>query len=128
MAEAAVMTTATREWWRDPFFAEVLPYINVGPNPKYGHARFELHTMPTALVQRVLSWRMPCVACGREIAPIRSRGGLNKRGGATGVYLSYSCALATGRVSCSRGMKSKEASAAVLAMVRGKPPLQGGLL
>lgn len=64
--------------------------------------RIEIAALPTNLVGVALKATMPCVACKKEIHPVRARRAQSKRSNAGGFYYAPTCALKD-NVACSRG-------------------------
>ncbi len=70
---------------------------------KNSRNRIEFKTAPEEDAKLLLALKMPCVACGKSIHPIRSR---NKKLG-TGLYFASSCSQDKSRA-CSRGNAARE--------------------
>lgn len=83
------------------------------------HTRLELRDVPAGLAADALAIRVPCVACGAPVAPVRCRRppGNKRRDDATaGLYLAVTCGLSE-RIGCSRGKAASAEYAAIKAEV-----------
>jgi hypothetical protein len=82
------------EW---PLLRQYLRVEIYGPDTGRHGARFRLEINRPAdgiLVRRLLAIRMPCVDCGRQISPVRSRQGMRHLyyAGSCGLDITYRCA------------------------------------
>lgn len=101
-----------------PDFARLRPFIRVIPTGKDGSVlhprnRIELSSeAPPEVRKLALSIRIPCVCCGRIIAPFRRRKAPNDRAPTPAIYFAAACPLRL-RVGCSRGRAASEEYARV---------------
>jgi hypothetical protein len=116
-----------------PWFAGILPYMHAPRVAGDGGRRRRIEvreTVPSDLARQALGYRMPCVYCGREIAPFRAR-----QGSAHGIYFGATCERAGGnRDVCSKGAAASREYRAVCAAIDeyrragGGIPIQPSLL
>ena len=88
--------------------------------PDHPRARIEV-TPITLSMQALLDVRMPCVACGLLIHPIRNRAGRgNSRGVSGHLYFAATCALDQ-NIKCSRSEAARREYLAVRAQLEKTP-------
>lgn len=96
-----------------PLWQQVKSYFKIEVYARDGghkkpRVRIEVLRMPPALEAQALGLTMPCVACGADIHPIRSRKPPgNKRGAARHAYYAPCCPLSV-NVGCSRGGAARD--------------------
>ena len=122
-------------FWRDPAFAEFLPYIKATAawDKRHGNSpRFDLKSsIPLPLLANALTFKGSCTNCGTKINVFRTRSTEAKRGsGGHAIYLAATCPLDV-RIGCSRGKKVSVAYQEIWDLVKAAQPRegeQGGLL
>ena len=83
------------------------------------HTRLELRDVPASLAADALAIRLPCVACGALVQPVRSRrppGNKRRDNPTASLYLAVTCTLAQ-RIGCSRGKAASAEYARIKAEV-----------
>ena len=118
------MTTVRTSFWRDPEFAEFLPYIKATAawDKRHGKSpRFDLKSgTPFTVLSKALAFQGTCADCGAKIRPFRSRVSEAKRGPAQhNVYLAATCPLDV-RIGCSRGKRASAAYQEIWSLIRAQ--------
>lgn len=96
-----------------PIFKDLEIYFDIQIYDKDGSTtdpriRIELMELPTDLHKKAVETIMPCVACGREMHPIRERAGKSGRGhSAQNLYYAATCPLEV-NMGCARGKKARD--------------------
>lgn len=82
--------------------------------PVRPRVRIEVHPRGDVTLSELLEVRMPCVACGRAIAPIRARRPPGDKRGSKQhhLYFAAACPLEI-NVGCSRGAEAREEYSAI---------------
>lgn len=108
-----------------PIWSDLAPYIRIeiygrDGGPHHPRHRIEVDTLPPALRARALRVRVPCVACGQPIHPIRARKSAKGNGH---LYYAPCCPLSV-RIACSRGDQARDNYVDVRAAVDRARPLR----
>jgi hypothetical protein len=120
------MMPSARSFLHHPQWGEVAPCIVIevygrDGGPDKPRVRIEVHPPDSATAARWLALTMRCVACGREIHPIRARKGAgNKRGLTRHLYFAPTCPLNV-CLPCSRGTEARDEYRAIREAVKPTP-------
>ena len=98
---------------KHPIFEKLERFFDIQIYDKDGSTtdpriRIEISELPVDLKAEALAATMPCVACNREMHPIRERAGKAGRGHtAQNLYYAATCPLEV-NMGCARGRKARD--------------------